>query len=139
MKTFDCKFPVDTAGKVRDMSRGRDCSSMIILSLVFLLFQFSASLSTAQTTTSTIEGAVTDPNGAVVAGATVKATGTTLATERTVTTDADGFYRLAALPAGTYTLTVTQTGFSAHTSNVELTLNRVARFDIQMQVGNVVG
>jgi hypothetical protein len=45
---------------------------------------------TAQTTTSTIEGTVTDPNGAVIAGATVKASGTTLAIERSATTDAEG-------------------------------------------------
>ena len=139
MKTFHCRFLVDPAEKVWNMSRGRDCSPMIILSLIFLLFQFSASISFAQTTTSTIEGAVTDPNGAVVAGATVKVSGVALATERTATTDADGQYRISALPAGTYTVTVSQTGFSNHTSNIELTLNRVARFDVQMQVGNVVG
>src|SRR5215204_3395511 len=139
MKTFHCRFLVHPAGKVWDMSRGVNCSSTIILSLVFLLFQFSASISIAQTTTSTIEGVVTDPNGAVVAGATVKASGTTLATERSVTTDAAGFYRIPALPAGTYTVTVSQTGFSTNTSNLELTLNRVAKFDIQMVVGNVVG
>jgi hypothetical protein len=139
MKTFHCRFLVDLIGKVWDMWRGMNSSRTIILSLVFLIFQFSASVSTAQTTTSTIEGTVTDPTGAVIAGATVKASGTALAVERSVTTDAEGFYRLAALPAGTYTLTVSQTGFSTQTSNIELTLNRLARFDIQMQVGNVVG
>src|SRR5688572_10393644 len=139
MKTFHCRFLVDPAGKVGNMPRGRDCTSLIILSLMFFLFQFSAPVSFVQTTTSTIEGTVTDPNGAVVAGATVKASGATLATERTTTTDTEWRYRLTALPAGTYTITVSQTGFSVHTSNIELTLNRIARFDLQMQPGNVVG
>ena len=138
MKTFLCRFLVDPAGKVWNMSRDRNYFSLIFLSLMFFLFQFSASVATAQTTTSTIEGTVTDPNGAVIAGAIVKASGTTLAIERSATTDADGTYRLIALPAGTYTLTVSQTGFSAFTSTIELTLNRVAKFDIQMQVGNAV-
>jgi len=79
------------------------------LSLVCLLFSLPVM---AQTTTSTIEGTVTDANGAVVAGAEVKASGTTLASGRSATTDAEGFYRLTALPAGTYTLTVSQTGFA---------------------------
>ena len=80
----------------------------------------------AQTTTSTIEGTVTDPNGAVIAGAKVSANGTTLATERNVVTDSDGYYRLTALPAGSYTVTISQQGFTTGVYQVELTLNRVA-------------
>ncbi|MBA4185497.1 MAG: carboxypeptidase regulatory-like domain-containing protein, partial [Acidobacteria bacterium] len=116
----------------------RKIKYFISSSVLFVLISFSLSAN-AQTTTSTIEGIVTDANGAVVAGATVKASGTTLATERNVVTDAEGFYRLAALPAGTYTVTISQAGFAASTSNIELTLNRVATFDVQLQVGNGVG
>ena len=97
---------------------------------------FALIAANAQTTTSTIEGTVTDANGAVVSGATVRAIGTTLAAERTATTDTEGFYRLAALPAGTYTVTVSQTNFAIGTANVELTLNRTAVFDVQLQVGS---
>jgi len=93
----------------------------------------------AQTTTSSIEGTVTDQTGAVVAGATIKATGETLATERTTTSNTDGFYRIAALPAGTYIITVEQTGFSTTSSSIELTLNRIATFHIQLQVAGVGG
>ena len=109
-----------------------------ISSCVLFVFVSFCSSAAAQTTTSTIEGTVTDPNGAVIAGATVKASGTTLAAERTATTDAEGFYRLVALPAGMYNITISQTGFAAGTSNVELSLNRVATFDVQLQVGNGV-
>ena len=106
-------------------------------SVFCLLFSLPAM---AQTTTSTIEGTVTDTLGAVIAGAEVKASGMTLATERSATTDAEGFYRLAALPAGTYTVTVSRSGFWLRTlSKIELTLNRVATFDIQLKVGEVVG
>lgn len=107
--------------------------------VLFALIGFSSSaVVIAQTTTSNIEGTVTDANGAVIAGATVKASGTTLAAERSATTNGEGFYRLAALPAGTYTLTISQTGFATGTSNIELTLNRTATFDVQLQVGSGV-
>ena len=139
MKMFHCRFLVDPTGTVGKVVLDKHFSMFVVLSLMLLLFQFSTPVSIAQTTTSTIEGTVTDANGAVVAGATVKASGTTNAIERSVTTDSEGFYRLTALPAGTYTVTVSQTGFSTNTSNVELTLNRVAKFDVQMLVGNVVG
>jgi hypothetical protein len=36
-------------------------------------------------------------------------------------------------------VTISQAGFAASTSNIELTLNRVATFDVQLQVGNGVG
>lgn len=93
----------------------------------------------AQTTTSRIEGIVTDTNGGVVAGATVTAKGSTLGVERSATTNSDGFYRLSAMPAGTYTISVSQKGFATKSSNLELTLNRTFTFDVQLQVGQAEG
>jgi len=139
MKTFNCRFLVDPAGAIGKAARGKHLSSLIILSLTLLVFQFSSAILIAQTTTSTIEGTVTDSNGAVIAGAAIKVSGTNLATERSATTDAQGFYRITALPAGTYTVTATQAGFATNTSNIELTLNRTATFNVQMQIGNIVG
>lgn len=61
--------------------------------------------------TGSIQGTVTDPSGAVIAGAAVSATNlaTGVKTDRT-TTDA-GFFVLSLLPAGEYSFTVTATGF----------------------------
>jgi len=106
---------------------------------VSLLLFLLTSVASAQTTTSTIEGTVRDANGALVAGATVRAASSTLATERTTVTNQDGFYRFVSLPAGAYTLTVSQTGFANKTSQLELTLNRTAAVDFQLAVGSVGG
>src|SRR5882757_6441823 len=84
---------------------GRHSSSRIVLFLALFMIHLLSSGVTAQTTTSTIEGTVKDPSGAVVAGAQIKASSPALATERTTTSDENGFYRITALPAGTYTLT----------------------------------
>ena len=112
-------------------------SSLTVLFLTLFILHLLSSSATAQTITSTIKGTVTDVNGAVVAGAEVKVSGTALATERSATTDAEGIYRLTALPAGTYTLTVSKTGFATSTAKIELTLNLVLAVDVQMKVGNV--
>jgi len=125
--------PADRGPQKRHRSR-----LLIALVSLLVLHIFTSSL-TAQTTTSTIEGTITDPNGAVVAGATVTATGPALAIERKTVTDGDGYYRLTALPAGVYSLTISQRGFATDTYSVELTLNRVAKFDAQLKVGAEVG
>ncbi len=93
----------------------------------------------AQTTTSTIEGTVTDANGAVVAGAQVKVVSDSSGAERTAVTDKDGFYRVVALAAGDYSITIAQTGFAPRSAKIELTLNRTVTLDVQLTVGTVGG
>ena len=127
-------------GKGGQAKLRRCCSSLIVLSLTLFMFHLLSSSATAQTTTSTIEGTVKDPRGAVVPGAEIKATSPPLAVERTAKSDENGFYRIAALPAGTYTITVSGSGFANSTiQNVELTVNRTITIDVQLQVGNVTG
>ncbi len=107
-----------------------------VLRVVAVLLVLSAAAA-AQTTTSTIEGTVTDSSGAVLPGAEVAVRGATLGAERTAVTDTRGFYRFAALPAGTYTVTVTFTGLATSAATLEVTINRVVNFDVTLQVGGV--
>ena len=114
-------------------------STRIIIGISFVCL-FCSVAAIAQTTTSNIEGTVKDPKGSVVPGAVIKASSPSLATERTATSDEDGFYRIAALPAGTYTVSVTQSGFANRTfDSLELTLNRNLILDVQLEVGTVQG
>jgi len=80
---------------------------------VFVLF--SALLLTAialgQVTSGTIFGTVKDESGAVVAAATVTATDPATGVSRTISTNESGGFVMANLPPGTYTITVTVTGF----------------------------
>jgi hypothetical protein len=106
--------------------------------LVVLCFLLTAATALAQTTISTIEGTIKDAQGSVISGANVVVKSQSLGIERTATSDANGFYRVAALPAGNYTLTITHTGFATRTfDNIELTLNRTLTLDIPLEVGAV--
>jgi outer membrane receptor for ferrienterochelin and colicin len=101
-----------------------------------LLFLWGADL--AAQTTSTIEGTVKDKQGLAVAGAQVHATSAALAVERSVTTDADGNYRVTALPPGFYEIKAAKDGFQSEVfKNLEVTLNRTLVFDITMQIGSL--
>lgn len=108
----------------------------IMLGLGFGCFFFC--LPAAAQTTSNIEGTVRDPQGAVVAGAEIKAASPTLSLERTSKSDENGFYRIAALPAGNYSVAVSRSGFSNSTfQSVELTVNRTLTLDVQLEIGKV--
>lgn len=85
--------------------------------------------------TATLKGTVVDPNGAVIAGATVTATNAA-GTAKTTKTGGDGSYRLAALPPGTYQITVEAQGFAKEVAkSVELTVGQNQVYDAHMKVG----
>src|SRR6266567_6397429 len=107
------------------------------LSVLLWLLLFSASL-LAQTFRGTILGTVTDPQGAVVAGAKVTVHNVDTGLERTTQTSADGSYSLPELPIGTYTVTVTQSGFqTAVTSKVAVNVAAERRVDVVFRTGKV--
>jgi hypothetical protein len=106
---------------------------------IILVFVLLAAVSlSAQTFRGTILGTVTDPSGAVLAGAkvTVKNVGTGL--ERTTDTSGDGSYTLPELPIGTYTVTITLTGFQTSvTTAVAVDVATERRVDASMKPGQV--
>jgi len=88
-------------------------------------------------TISTIEGTVADKQGLAVVGAQVHAEGVSIGADRSATTDSNGEYRLSALPAGTYRLTVTRDGFRTGVyEDLEVALNRTLRYDVRLDVGS---
>jgi outer membrane receptor protein involved in Fe transport len=82
--------------------------------LVGLLF--TASMIMAQVTTGALQGVVKDPNGAVVAGATVKITNNDTGQSRETTTNDEGFYRATNLqPGDNYRIEISGGGFTPMT------------------------
>src|SRR5258708_33519326 len=109
--------------------------------LVFLaVVGFAAVLTAAwgQEVTASSVGTVTDPSGAPIKGAAVKATDADRGTVWTVETNDSGAYNLLRLPVGNYGVKVTAPGFqTAVYSTFALVLNQTARVDVQMKVGKV--
>src|ERR1035441_385701 len=106
------------------------------LLVVFILL--SATLLVGQTFRGTILGSVTDPSGAVVAGATVKVKNLGTGLERTTVTSADGSYSVPELPIGSYSVTVSQTGFKTFVATgaaVDVATER--RVDAALKTGAV--
>ncbi|MCU1292708.1 MAG: TonB-dependent receptor, partial [Bryobacterales bacterium] len=92
----------------------------------------------AQEVTAAINGVVSDPSGAAVAGAKVTAKDLDRGTPWPTTTNANGFYNFPRLPIGNYEVRVEVPGFQASVkSPVVLQLNQIAKVDLPLQVGNV--
>src|SRR5260370_31061316 len=88
-----------------------------------------------QEVTASIVGTVTEPSGAPIKGAAVKATDADRGTVWTVETNDSGAYNLLRLPVGNYGVKVTVPGFqTAIYPPFALVLNQTARVDVQMKV-----
>ena len=85
-----------------------------------------------------ITGNVTDPSGAVIAGATVTVTNTATNQTRNTVTNDTGTYSLPYLVPGVYDLHVAAAGFKGSTRKaLELQVGAVARIDVRAEVGEV--
>ncbi len=102
-----------------------------------LLLAMSAIAQT--TTTGTVEGTVTDSNGAVVPGATVTLSGGGLLRPQTATSDNDGVYRFLQVPPGKYSVKIeASAGFAAYTQeNVEVNLGKSSTVSIGLKPASV--
>src|ERR1700732_2024098 len=106
---------------------------------VILAFFVLASISLfAQTFRGTVLGTVTDASGAVISGAKVAVRNVNTGQERTTETSADGSYSVPELPIGTYTVTITQSGFQTSVTNgVVVDVATERRVDAVLKAGQV--
>jgi hypothetical protein len=88
----------------------------------------------SQSATATLSGTVSDPQGAVVSGATVKIVDETKAFERTTTTNGDGYFSFSQLAPSRYVLLVEQSGFSAVRSELVLNVNDQSNLRIPLKI-----
>jgi Carboxypeptidase regulatory-like domain/TonB dependent receptor len=124
--------------EVADMLSVKTFGSLRIHFAVLALLLAIPFTATAQVTTATVVGTITDPGGSIMPGAEVTARNVDTGLTRTVKSADDGTYRLEFLPVGHYVLEVTAAGFKkAFVSDITLQVNDTARVDIPLTVGQV--
>lgn len=108
--------------------------------LTLCLTLCATSLSAQTVTTGTIEGAITDINGAAVRGVVVTVTSPNLIRARSATSDEQGRYSFRNLPPGRYLITVEATsGFDRFEQrNVEVNLSRTVIVTIELPPASLV-
>jgi len=107
--------------------------------LIFLLV-FSASVFAQDSTSGSIQGTVSDEQGAVVPGASVEARNVGTNFTKTFVTDNDGRFTFLSMPPGRYVLTVTKQGFAKLVQeNVELTVGKSISLSMSLKVSGVTG
>lgn len=102
--------------------------------LLFLIALSGASF--GQEYRGTITGTVTDPNGAVVSGASVTVKNVETNITATVTSNDSGAYTVPLLQPGTYSVIATSSGFKTSTvENVALRVDDRLTIDVKLEVG----
>ena len=81
-----------------------------------------------------IQGAITDPSGAAVAGAQVKIISNDTGTVKTFTTDASGLYVSGPLIPGSYTVDVVANGFSEVKSKTIVQIGVATNGNIRLKI-----
>jgi hypothetical protein len=91
----------------------------------------------AQLTSSTLSGTVSGPDG-LIPGASVVVKDSQTGKEVTVVTNSEGGFKVPNLQVGTYTVTVTASGFKTVTANnVKIEVNKDFALPVTLELGNV--
>ncbi len=86
--------------------------------------------------TGALSGTVTDPSGAVVPGAKVQLTSWASGKVRMAQSDARGDYLVPLLPPGTYSVTVSKSGFETSAyPGIQVEVTETATLSVRMRVG----
>src|SRR5437660_6407623 len=120
----------------REAGKMRRLLSFAIFAVSFVLVLFFSVTGYAQTFRGAINGSVTDPSGAVVAGASVKAANTATGIVLSTVSTSGGAFAFQDIPPGVYKITVTASGFSTSTvDNVNVVAGSVYTLPVQLKVG----
>ena len=105
--------------------------------LALVLLGTSIIAASALDTNGRIKGVVSDPSGAVISAATVTATNQDTGVKFTTTSNSDGSYIFPQVPIGTYSISVSATGFkSFEATGIKLNIDQEYVEAVQLTLGN---
>jgi hypothetical protein len=110
-----------------------------LFSKFFLVLAFLAicGLPVAGQTTSSLTGTVTDPTGAVVAGAAVTVKHTETGQEFTAKTNEDGVFTIPSLATGVYTATISVKNFKqAKVTDIKIDVGKPSSIAVALEIGS---
>ena len=119
--------------------RGSAASSGLVFLTVVFALALTAATTLAQSATGEIVGTVTDPNGAVVAGAVVSVKSVDTGREVTATSNDQGGYTIPSLQPGIYDLTVQGGNFKPSNQRVQVTIGSKVSVETQLALTEVTG
>ena len=95
---------------------------------------FGAACGLCAQTTGTLEGRVTDSNGAPLGGVSIRVTGPAVAGVRTTESGTDGLYRVGAVPPGDYRVSATLPGLDPVEVETSVSLDATASVPITLRL-----
>jgi len=109
---------------------------LVVRALAVCLFSLFFLTSAQAQYRASIQGTVTDPQGAVVPDATITLTNRETGQTSTAQTNANGVYNFNALPPSDYTIKIEKSGFKQKMlDNVRLIAEQANGIDIELEVG----
>ena len=104
--------------------------ALVVCAALALLSQWAAAQATSQ-----LNGSVTDPSGATVAGADITLTETATGFRRNTTSNASGLYQFLEVPPGDYKLEAAAKGFANYVvTKITLVVKLPSTVNIKLQV-----
>ena len=105
--------------------------------LVLLTVGLCALPALGQGSTGSLSGTVTDPKGAVVAGATVTVKNAATNQEFSTETNNNGAYTIPTLTSGVYTATITAAGFKqAAVTDIKVDVGKASTINVELEIGS---
>ncbi|MEJ7606105.1 MAG: carboxypeptidase-like regulatory domain-containing protein [Bryobacteraceae bacterium] len=123
-------------GEMQMTNGWRQKRGLVLLGFIFLLITPAGMF--GQENTGTILGIVTDETGATVPDARVEVSGPGLPRGMQTKSESNGEYQITRVPIGTYSITITKTGFSTlRQQGIEVRLGSQISFNGKLAVGQV--